>query len=114
MDIKIKRLYELVDDLQTLIIGDLPFNPDYTEIYARKIVDKGISRKAFVIRAQTFYEVVLSHIPGDVDFILSPKLSRAGIICNYNKQTKQLFLYNCTQNQIYIEENESIGVTFDG
>ena len=114
MGITIKRLYELADDLQNVMIGDIPYHPQYNEVYSREIVFKGVSKKAFTIRAKTYYEVVLSHIPKEADFILSSKLSALGIMYNYNKETKQLFLYNCTQNQIYIEENYNIGGVFDG
>lgn len=114
MNITIKRLYELSDDLNNIMISDIPDDPRYSEIYPRKIVSNGISHQAFTIRPQTFYEVILSHIPKGGDFMLTPKLSAVGIIFNYNKETKQLFLYNCTQNQIYIEENQKIGDVFNG
>ncbi len=114
MTITIKRLYELADDLQNIMVSDLPSDPQYDEVYAREIVSNGVSRKAFTIRAKTYYEVVLSHIPKDSDFILSSKLSAVGIVYNYNKKTQQLFLYNSTQNQIYIEENESMGEVIYG
>ena len=114
MNMTIKRLYELDDDLHNIMISDIPDNPRYSEVYAREIVSNGISRQAFTIRPKTFYEVVLSHILTGENFILAAKLSAVGIIYNYNKKTKQLFLYNCTQNQIYIEKNEIIGDVVDG
>ena len=114
MDVTIKMLYEMDDDLRTIMIDDISVEPIYNEIYAREVVVDGLSRQAFTIRAKTFYEVSLSHIPRGYNFILSPKLSMSGIICNYNRKTQQLFIYNCTQNQIYIEKDEPIGCVFDG
>lgn len=114
MDVTIKMLYEMDDDLKTIMIDDISIEPNYNEIYDREVVVDGLSRQAFVIRAKTFYKVLLSHVPQGYDFILSSKLSISGIICNYNRQTQQLFLYNCTQNQIYIEKDEPIGCVFDG
>lgn len=115
MDVTIQELYEINDDLATVIIDDTQsVQPSYTTVYAREVVVNSIARKAFIIRAKTFYEVGLSHIPQGYDFILSNLLSVSGIIYNYNRKTQQLFLYNCTQNQIYIEEKEPIGCVFNG
>lgn len=114
MNITIKKLLELPDDWQTLLVADHPCDVHFTEVYARKVVYNSLSFTAFTIRAKTFYKVILSHIPKGKDFVLSSKISQMGILYNYNSETKELFLYNCTQNQIYIEEDENIGVVVDG
>lgn len=114
MSVKIKRLYELVDDLQAVLIGKSKSDVDYVEIYPTKVVVDGFEYNAYVLRAKTFYEIKLSHHSNNSNFVLNTNLAKAGVICNYNKQNKYLYLYNCTENRIYIEENASIGDVYDG
>lgn len=109
MNVKIKKLFELADDLQTILFGSPFVNLNYTEIYPTKTHVNGIETNVFTIRAKTFYEIELTHIPPNVDFILDPILSASGIIYNFNPLTKQLFLYNCTENVIFIDKDAVIG-----
>lgn len=114
MSMTIERIYELSDDLQTLLVGDKPQKIIYTEIYPEKTIVDGIPSNAFVLRAKSFYKVQLSESYSNKNFVLDSKLSACGLIYNYNQITDQLFIYNCTKNVIYIDKDYSIGSVYDG
>ena len=114
MNVTIKSLYEMDDDLQEIELSASEYCIQYREVYPQKYVFRQIVHHGYILRSHTFYEVKLSHIPSGKDFILLSKLSASGIIYNYNKKTQQLFLYNTTGNRVYIQENETIGEILDG
>ena len=112
--VKIKRLYERTDDNYDILIGEpRPFY-EYTEVNVSKQVINGFEESVYIIMPKAFYRIVPTHIPKDMSFSLNEELLISGILCNYNKERQEIFLYNCTHNHIYIKEDTHIGVTYDG
>ena len=115
MSVKIKRMYQLVDDyLDFLYQSQDMQQTKYVECYPKKTFLEGLEYNVFIIEGRSFYEIELSHIPAEHNcFILDIGLSMAGIIYNYNPRKRRLFIYNATQNNIYIWKDDIIGECYD-
>ena len=114
MDIQIDRLYELKDDLFESLIGDRSTTPNYDEVYTSKRVIAGIEEDVFVLRPKTFYEMSLSHIPSDYVYVeLSPLILVSGIVATFCRKTKSIYLYNCSNNTVYIQKDCVVGEAYD-
>lgn len=114
MKVSIKRLFQLSDDLQEILIGVGIFEPRYEESYAHKVVLSGIEHEVFELLPKSFYNVVLSHTPGDCkNFSLLPEVLQTGLLCNYDPETREVYVYNCTENTIYIKKEAWIGDFYD-
>ena len=114
--VKIERVFELADDLQTLFFSSESFKtsePQYNEVYANKIVINAVKEEVFVLRSQTFYEIVIGRIPSSSMFVLADDLVCMGLVYTYNPKTQRLFIYNGTENHIYIEKGIHIGDIYD-
>lgn len=114
MDIQIDRLYELRDDLFESLIGDRTITPNYDEVYTSKRVITGIEEDVFILRPKTFYEMSLSHIPSDyVHVELSPSILISGVVATFSRETKSIYLYNCSNNTICIQKDCVVGEAYD-
>ena len=114
MDILIDRLYELRDDLFEPLLSDRVIVPDYNEVYTLKRVIKGIEEDVFILRSKTFYEVLPSHIPANYKHLdVAPSLLVSGVLAMFNKKQKRIYLYNCSNNSIYIHKKFVIGEAYD-
>lgn len=114
MNTKINRMYELTDDYQDCMFKHNSRTVRYAECYCKKIFVNGFEYNAFVIEGQSFYDIELTHVPREYNhFVLDIGLSMIGLIYNYNPVTKQLFIYNTTQNNIYIQKDDIIGEFYD-
>jgi len=113
MDLKINKIWEMNDDLQTPVFGRMATKHKYTEIYSNKIVEEGISDEAYMLRAKTFYKIQLPHIPQGMHIVLDDDLVQSGLIYNYNPMTYMLFVYNASMDHIFIIKDAVIGEAID-
>lgn len=114
MDLKINRLFEMDDDLNNPVVGRPVIKHRYTEIYPSKIVEEGIADEAYIIRAKTFYEIQLPHIPMGMVVVLYDEISRCGLVYHYNPETYALFVYNASSSNIFILKDAVIGEAIHG
>ena len=112
----IKKIYELNGDLTEMLIGKDHGVGDYEyfEVYSRKTVINSIEHDVFTVLPKTFYHIIPTHCASEYRlFVLSNELSLSGVICNYNPETHDIFIYNTTMSDIYIKKDVSIGDFYD-
>lgn len=114
MKVSIKRLFQLSDDLQEILIGVKIFEPIYVESYPHKVVLSGIEHEVFELLPKSFYNITLSHAPSNCkNFSLLPEVLQTGLLCNYDPEKREVYVYNCTENTIYIKKDAWIGDFYD-
>lgn len=93
MGVTIKKVYELSDDLQEILIGEPAVHIEYTEVYPNETVVNGLKRMVYILRPKTIYDIELAHFPKQMNFILDFNLSLSGLMYNYNPITQHIIVY---------------------
>lgn len=114
MKVLFNKIYKLDQEYQECLIDENNFTyATYLDVKPETLNVRGITREnIFNIEPLNYYKIELkNNIPHDFScFEPNVKLLEAGLIVSgIDKKTMTVFIYNCTNNHIYINENAVIG-----
>lgn len=112
--VKIKKMFQRSDDNYDVVVGEVRSSYEYMEIYPQEVVVNGFTENAYIIVPQAFCQIIPTHIPKTANFVPNNDLLISGLMIYYNIKTQEIFLYNCTQNHIYIKKDTVIGEIYHG
>ena len=103
---KIKGVYKLVDDLQEGLVTNVPFvGLDFEEINTTERFLCGQYRNnLYIIESNVVYYIELEE-SNHFNFPLNKSaLLYYGLFFHFDKENKKLFIFNATNNQVFIED----------
>ena len=113
MKIFLKEIYQLDTEYQEILIDEDSFkNVQYVPVSTQKQYINGLLYEdIYVLEPLTYYKIkIKEHISyhGSV-FIPNYRLLESGMIVSFCKQELTVFVYNTTQNHIFLKKDVMIG-----
>ena len=114
MKVFLEKIFKIDDDYQEILIDENNFSSvQLLQVFPRRESFKGlVYDDIYTIEPHSYYEILLKeNTPSDfMNFNLHFKLLEAGLIFSgISKKTRSVYIYNPTDNHIFIRPNAIIG-----
>lgn len=115
MKITVKDCYELDEDYQNLFLGRevLP-NPSYKKLrLSERSFNKVHYNDIYILEPLHYYYIDLNENISECESIEAEKaFFENGLFININKQQNKIYIFNASQNIVYLQKGTKIGEAF--